>query len=218
MDIIAIFSTASWFPCQGLFDDNDQLTIILFLLFYQGIYFADASTPKGFVKPQKYICHFDFIRVAFPFAFHPGSVAHVSFFSHKCTRQLRQMPNNRRRFLPRHENAAVASCTCGPRDQLNLLLAEVENVRAPPSIYLWTVDSEKPDLFCFIFPKESIVNEIFSTPFWRNIQSRGYFVFRKSSVQAEAFKWALLCSLVLFCAGIAAAQGDPVCKRAGKLA
>lgn len=70
----------------------------------------------------------------FPFAFHPGSVAQVSFFSHKCTRQLRQMPNNRRCFLLWHENAAVASCTCGPQDQLNLLLAEVENVRPPPSL------------------------------------------------------------------------------------
>lgn len=91
------------------------------------------QAPKGFVKPQKdTFVILIFITVAFLFAFHPASVAHVSFFSHKCTRQLRQMPNNRRRFLPRHENAAVASCTCGPRDQLNLLLAELENVRPPP--------------------------------------------------------------------------------------
>lgn len=76
---------------------------------------------------RKNICHFDFIRVAFPFAFHPGSVAQVSFFFHKCTRQLRQMPNNRRRFLLWHENAAVTLCTRGPRD----LLAEVQNVRPP---------------------------------------------------------------------------------------
>lgn len=156
-------------------------------------------------------------ELRFSFAFHPGSVAHVSFFSHKCTRQLRQMPNNRRRFLPWHENAAVASCTCGPRDQLNLLLAEVENVRPPPSLPPLNCGFWKPDLFCFVFQRNQLWMK-FSTPFWRNIQSRGYFVFRKSSVQAEAFKCALLRSLMLFCTGIAAAQGDPVCKRAGKLA
>lgn len=107
-------------------------TILLF--YHSGANTLQMQTPKGFVKPQTdTVVILIFITVAFPFVFHPGSVAHVSFFSHKCTRQLRQMPNNRRCFLPWHENAAVAWCTCGPRDQLNPLLAELENVRPPPS-------------------------------------------------------------------------------------
>lgn len=157
------------------------------------------QAPKGFFKPQTdKVVILIFITVASPFTFHPGSVVHVSFFSHKCTRQLRQMPNNRRRFLPWHENAAVAWCTWGPQDQLNLLLAELENVRPPPS---------RPPLNCGFWKTRFVLLCFFRRiqlwmkfpvgRFDRLLMHGDIFVFQKSDVQAEAFRCALLRSLIL---------------------
>lgn len=59
--------------------------------------FKNISKRKTIRVTQQWRFHLPFIPIQ-----------RVAFFSHKCTRQPRQMPNNRRGFLPRHENAAVA--------------------------------------------------------------------------------------------------------------